>query len=340
MRVRADPLAAETGRAPTEIIDAARRRMLEEGWDLAIVLTDLPLRAGRRPVVADVSATHGVGLVSLPALGPLGLRRRVREAVLRLVEGLVGESLELRLDGDGDGAGDEEDRVARRRRVARRLVELAAPERRVVPDDDDIDVGFVAAVVRGNLRLLAGMVRANRPWRLIARLSRALAAAVAAVVFALVTSDIWRVADALSWPRLTLLTLLSVSAIVAFLIVSHGLWERAARARDREQAILFNFATTTTLTLGVLCLYVALLALALAGAALMVDGDVMAEQIGHRVGLVTYAKLAWLASSLATVAGALGAGLESDAAVREAAYGYRPERQTERDRPGSEEIDG
>jgi hypothetical protein len=317
------------------MIDAARRRMLEQGWDLAIVLTDLPLRIGRRPVVADVSAMHGVGLVSLPALGPLGLRRRARDAILRLVEGLVGESLELALDGDGA----EEERVARRRRVARRLVELAAPERRVVPDDDEIDLRFVAAVVRGNLRLLAGMVRANRPWRLIARLSRALAAAVAAVVFALVTSDIWRVADALSWPRLALLTLLSVSGIVVFLIVSHGLWERAARARDREQAVLFNLATTTTLTLGVLSLYVALLVLALAGAALVVDRDVMTQQVGHAVDLVTYGKLAWLASSLATVAGALGAGLESDAAVREAAYGYRPEREVERDRPGPEALD-
>jgi hypothetical protein len=38
-----------------------------------------------------------------------------------------------------------------------------------------------------------------------------------------------------------------------------------------------------------------------------------------------YIELIWLVASLAMVGGALGAGLEADSTVREAAYSYRPD---------------
>jgi predicted Kef-type K+ transport protein len=186
-------------------------------------------------------------------------------------------------------------------------------------------------VIRGNLRLLSGMLRANRPWRLAVRLSRALATALAAVAFALVTSDIWRLADALGPLRLAVLSISSVALTVAALIVAHGLWERSAQPRDRERIVLFNVATALTLALGVASLYAALFGLTLLGAGLMLDSAVLDRAVGHDVGLRDYAELAWMVASLATVGGALGSALESDAAVREAAYGYRPERLTERE---------
>ena len=315
-----DPVAA-TLSGGVEAIDAARELMLKHGWDLAVCLTDVPVRIGRRPVVADASATHGVALISLPALGAVQTRRRARDAVVRLVDGLVGESLE------------PGERGARRRaRVGRRIADLAAPVRAVEPpDDDDVDLRFVAAVVRGNLRLLAGMVRANRPWRLILRLSRALAAAAVAVAFALVTSDLWALSDALDWVRLLALTLLSVGTTVAWLIFAHRLWEPPRGRARREQTVLFNTATTLTLLLGAAILYAALFALTLLGAKLVIDADVLSDTLGHHAGLGDYAALAWMASSLGTIAGGLGAGLESDQAVREAAYGYRVERISERE---------
>jgi hypothetical protein len=175
------------------------------------------------------------------------------------------------------------------------------------------------------------MVRANRPWRLIARLSRALAASLTAVAVAVVTSDVWRISDRLGWPDLLALSVGAVVVTVGWLIADHGLWERPASERRREQAVLFNVVTTLTVALGVACLYAALFTLTLVVARVMIDPGLMGEELGHPARLGDYAGLAWLVSSMATVGGALGAALESDSAVREAAYGYRPERQAERD---------
>jgi hypothetical protein len=311
-----DPLAADPASGAIAMIDDARGRMLAEGWDFAVALTDQPLRIGRRPVVADVSATHGIGLISLPALGAVQVRRRAREAVARLVDGLLAENLETVAPRTA---------AARRRRVTRRLADLAAPVRAVLADDDQIDLRYVAAVVRGNLRLIAGMVRANRPWRLVIGLSRALAAALAAVVFALVTSDVSKIADAAAWWRLLAIAVISVTVTVVTLIVAHELWDRAGDDRARQRVVLFNVATALTVTLGILILYVSLFALSLLGAWLILEPSRLAQQLGHPVDFAAYARLAWFVASLATVGGALGAALESDLAVRQAAYGYHPD---------------
>jgi hypothetical protein len=87
--------------------------------------------------------------------------------------------------------------------------------------------------------------------------------------------------------------------------------------------LLFNAATTTTVALGVISLYLALLLLTLAGAGLFITPGTLSSAVHMDVGFSDFLKLAWLLSSLATVGGALGAGLESDVAVREAAYAFR-----------------
>jgi hypothetical protein len=183
--------------------------------------------------------------------------------------------------------------------------------------------GLAALARGGHLRLLVGMVRANRPWRLAARLYRALVAAVAAVAFALVTSDVWRVSASLGAARLVAITLLTIGLTSASLVAVHGLWERGGGGRAPDQVLLFNATTTVTVVIGVASLYLALFVVTLAGAALLLTPDALSQALAADVGLGDYLKLAWFVSSLAAVGGALGAGLESDVAVREAAYAYR-----------------
>ncbi|MEU6136663.1 hypothetical protein [Nocardioides sp. NPDC047086] len=290
------------------LVDAARDRLLKEGWDLVVCVTDLPLQAHRRPVVAHASPLHGVALVCLPALGAVGLRRRTRDTVVGLVRTLLGDT------ADGDISG----RVAGLGRRASQLGRNQQP-------GEDGGVMFTARVLSGNLRLLTGMIRANQPWRLAIGLSRALTAALATAVLALVTPDIWQLSAALGWIRLSAIGLGSLAGITIALIAGAGLWERTSHPAGRKQVTLFNLATTATVVLGVLFLYVALLLLALATSPILVPAQLLEEGIGHAVRAGDYVKLAWLTSSLATLGGALGAGLESDDVVRAAAYTYRQE---------------
>ena len=337
-----DPL---TGSEPdaARVIDAGRERMEEEGWNLAICLTDLPIRTDGRPVVATVSTAYNVAVLSLPPLGVTLLRRRVREATLQLVSELYEGSPELGRAGEYRDAVEGNSGQVRRpgsrahRLVERRLTELISPIRRTAPtneEDDEVDVRFVSPKVRGHLRLLAGMVLANRPWRLFTTMKGTLAAAFATAAYALVMPIIWQMADSLSWVRLLALMVLAVVAMVVWIIVAHHLWERpAAQEEAREQAALYNASTALTLSVAVLFSYAVLFVLILLAAGFFLESGFLQSNLGHPVGVSDYVRLAWMATSLATVAGALGSGLEDEETVREATYGYRQQRRNAPNEP-------
>jgi hypothetical protein len=318
-----DALVAPPATA-SDLVAEARRRLLEGDWELAVVLTDLPLRIGGRPVVWHASPTHGVAVVSVPAIGPMGLRRGVERALNALVDALLGERVGA-ATRDGAHKRREQRRARRMRRWLDELVELHT-------EGPHPDTGWVSLASPGRFRLLLGMVRANRPWRLALRLYRAVVASLAAIAFSLVTPDIWAIADRLSTPRLLALSLLSVTVTSTTLVVAHGLWERAPSRHARDEAALFNAATALTVAVGTIVLYGTLFVLALAGALLLLPESLLASQAGGDAQFSDYLRLAWLLGSLATLGGALGAGLESSDAVREAAYAYRGEE--ERSLPG------
>ena len=306
----------EPGQPLTAIFDSARRKLLESRWDVGVVVTDLPLHVGKRPVSHRVSPTHSVAVVSLPALGAVALRQRLRRALVDLVGELLG------------GERDETE-TGRRAELGRRwqrglLRELSGTRDQAAGPR----VLFVPSVLLGNLRLLVGMVRANRPWRFAARLYGVLFAALAVGVVSTVFADHWRIATAMGWGRLAILCLVStVGATVAILLV-HDLWERAPDPRVRAQAVLFNVATSATILIGIVTLYLALFVLLAGGAWLIVTPGVFEEVLGREVGLRDYVVIVWFFTSLGALGGGLGAALESHEEVREAAYVSRPRQPT------------
>jgi hypothetical protein len=292
----------------TAMMDLATERKRQRGWDFAVCITDLPLVSGRQPVVADASDSRDVAVVSLPAFGAMALRRRVRGVVAQLIA-----------DMRGDGTPDEGTEEHRRRRVGA----LSGAFRRTTPKQDGIDLRIVAT--RGRLRLLVGMVRDNRPWRLVSGLRGALVGAFAFSAFYLINTTVWQLAMTMSvWQRLAAV-LGSITIMLTWLIVYHHLWERTRGRppRERERMVLFNASTVLTLGIGLACGFVALFGINLIAALILFTSEVFGQYAGPEYGLADYLVVILVATAAATVAGAIGSGFESEESVREAAYSYR-----------------
>ncbi|WP_019808082.1 hypothetical protein [Saccharomonospora halophila] len=307
------PLVLDTtGNVP--IVRLADRILPSRGWDLVVFLTDLPRRLGTTPVVADLSIGHSTALISMPAIGGVGISKRLRDTLIYLVG-------ELGRARTSSGGGEW-----MRHRAGGRFT----PVRWTDNPAEEIEAALALTGWRGRARLLSGMVRDNRPWRLVPELSTALAAGFAVAAFGIFYSSIWTLADSLSPIRHLVINILAVVAMVAWLIYYNNLWQ--PREELREKAWLYNAATVLTLSLGVLAAYVTLFVVTLVGAFVVIEPNYLGSTLGHPANTGSYLILAWLSTSMGTVAGAVGSSLESEQAVHRATYSKR-----ERERRESEQ---
>lgn len=316
VEVEVDPIAAGQHDV-TDILQVLATQTGQHEWDYAICLTDLPLRHNYRPVLAEINRADGVAVVALPSLGGAQTQRRARQLVARILDEFTAP----------DQAEAEQGTQAAQRGLQSRLTRLVAPIQRqqATSERGAVDIRYLGTRRRGRFRLVTGMVRTNRPWRLAFGMSSALAAAIAASAFGLSSSTIWQLAAALDPAREAVVSVLSVGALSGWLIATHRLWERASTnssGRDRELVQLYNLSTMATLTIGVGCLYVGLFVVNLAIAVFLVPSSVLSSLIGSS-DFATHLGLAWGFTTMGIIAGALGSSLESDQTVRQAAYGYR-----------------
>ncbi len=225
-------------------------------------------------------------------------------------------------EASATGAQERQQRQPPRAAFAGRLTPIHAG---AVDEDESTDLRYVVSGPRGYVRVLAGMVRANRPWRLVPGLSKALAAALATGAVATVNSTVWSLAEALSAPRLVIATVGSIALMIGWLIVDAELWHRSAEnsPEARLRAKLYNASTIVTVGIGVLVCYAGLIGINLVWALFILNDRVFASMTRTPLDATGYLTLSWFVASIATVGGALGSGLESDEAIRAAAYSKR-----------------
>ncbi|MEO9329392.1 hypothetical protein [Gordonia aurantiaca] len=251
-----------------------------------------PRRARHSVVVAELDREGGAAVLSLPAFGPVP-RRRFLSALSTVVDALR----------EGSAVPSE----------GRRGL--------TVVDEDGTD-HVLASGLRSRLRLTGGMVRGNRPWRLIPTLTGMTAAAAAAASFGVFFSTIWSMANALSSWRLAAITVLSIVLASLWLIVNNRLWERHTTT-PRTRARLYNTATVCTVAFSWIVLYALLVLATLLAAMIVIDESFLSSQLGFPAEFRSYVHLSWLATSMGIFAGALGSSVDSHDDVLRATYGYR-----------------
>ena len=302
----------------------AEERRAEHGWDLLVLITDLPRRAGTVPIASDYNGDHGVAMVSLPALGALRLRGRASRLVIHLLRHLVAHRAEKEADPP--------------RGILDRLRELVAPTRHI-RGRGAADEHLALVGVRGRLRLLAGMIRDNRPWRLVPNLAGATAAAAATAAYGIITTSFWKLAEALPALRLAGITVLAIVVMSGWLMVHNRLWDSPSGHLERRKALLYNTSTALTLSIGVACMYAILFALSLLASIVLIEGTYFGQVLGHPAGPASYLKLVWLSTSVGIVAGAVGSSLEDEERVRRATYSRRERERQQRTRERAEEAE-
>jgi len=277
--------------AVSDVVDVLNLNV-EDG--IVIYLTDQPRRDGTTPVIAEISVPDRLGVISIPGMGGLFIDRRVRN----LTRTVVAE-------------------------VSRQAGGPGAPMMRMTRTQDDDVIRYTAPSTFSRLRLLTGMVYANRPWRLALGMSKVLMAAFATGAVSLAYPTMWQLSDTMGPWRLSAATLLATAALITWLIVEHDLWERPTSDEERERAVLYNASTVVTLTIGVVIFHAGLFVLLLVTAWWTIPPQMVSQNIGHPVGPSTLFLMAWLVAGVATLGGALGSGMEDDEAVKAATYGAR-----------------
>lgn len=284
-----------TGEIP--LVEHAPRLLEDNEWDAVVYLSELPRQHDGDAMVAEVDAHARAALVSLPTLGAWHVTGRTRNLVVRLIMALTHHS--ERTVANFEGHGETEHRSSE-------------------------SAEFLIRRGRwSQLRLLAGMVRNNRPGRILPALSSSAAAAAGTGAFGIFYASIWSMADSLAAGRLALISVLVIAALSFWLIFHNDLWTSDHGISGRESPWLDNAATVITVALTVGMMYVALYAVLLGAAFAIITNDYLSTHLQRPASVLDHMKLTWLAASLGMMGGALGSNFDSDQAIREATYSRR-----------------
>ena len=271
-------------------------------WDYVICLTDLPSISDNKVVISDYNSEKQVAMLSLPSLGVIDLKRKLIKTVTSLIEQLYYEK-------------------PKSKNAPHPFVRMKAVE----PEEDEsskeryINTLFIMSWIQ----LVAGLTRANQPWKNIFNFKKIISVAFATGTYISIFSMPWELSVIYSPFRLILLMVIAIIGMAGWLFYASAIGERLQS--QRVYRYIYNSTTLVTLSMITLINYFILYILLAISITLFVPVDLFNSWTSAKAQFTftNYLRLIWFVASLGLLAGAMGSTVENEEKIRRITYSYR-----------------
>ncbi|MCI2900437.1 5,10-methylene-tetrahydrofolate dehydrogenase [Staphylococcus hominis] len=287
-------------------------------WDYVVGITDLPMFYHQNVLALDINKKNGAAIFSYPAFGWRPVKNRFKHAILTIINELHYSEREHVGYDDNNRVKKELNKqfpFSRIEKTEVHLKETGNNHLRYLSNSRSL----------GMMRLVSGMTFANNPLNMMASLSNIVAIAFTTGAFGLIFSTMWNMGLDFSVWRLFGISIMAILGMLVWIMVSHGLWESTKEAKHKRIVMLYNLTTIMTLLIAIVIYYMILYSLFLIAEIVLLPPGFLGQQVGLEgpASVQLYLSIPWFATSISTVAGAIGAGLLNDQLIKESTYGYR-----------------
>lgn len=311
-----------------QILDKVVAIKKENDWNYAVCLTDLPLFSRKHLVVADASVENSVAQISIPVFGFMPMRSRIKKAFIQM----MGELYYRNSARDSFATDIVHMKPFLKRNKYKKFPKpkpfsLSLTKRvEMAEEDEQVDVRYIIkSLMIGRLRVLSGMTFANRPWIALFSFNKLITLAFATGSYISIFPTPWQMSIAYNPVRFIAVMVLAILGTIIWVIFSHDLWERPTKKGKKRWRDLYNWTTFTTLGVIIIINYMMLFIIFLGAIAIFVPPSLFEAWTGIEDEPTPeyYFALVWLITSLGTLAGAIGTGIEDEEKIRDITYSYR-----------------
>lgn len=290
-----------------EIFDRVEAIKGNNGWDMAVAISDLPSVSDRKAVLSDFDYEEKTSLISVPALGVFRNKKKLEMLLLHHVKVLYGKH-------------DPEETEEIQPNFISKLIEVTPKE-----EGESKHRHVIKSTSGGWLRLVAAMTYLNEPWKEFGNFKTIVALAFATGTYISIFRTPWELSLDYSLWRFILLMGIAVFGMVIWLVYAHNLWEKRTTKNQPAYRRLYNFTTILTLLILTLVNYIIVSLLLTVSILIFVPMGLFETWTDVEVNVTwaDYYTLIWFTTSVGILAGAFGSTVEEEEKIRNITYSYR-----------------